>query len=136
MHVLDPKGRNASQTVPGRKKRDTEGNDDVMNNTREDGENAKALAGAEKEELTKLREQVNDLQTKLSEKEELLKSMEMSKNQLNKVHEKLEETKVVVAEKEMLIKSMQLQLSDTKVSLFLLCVFRFSRLCFKDHCLF
>ncbi|KAL1196752.1 Protein MICROTUBULE BINDING PROTEIN 2C [Cardamine amara subsp. amara] len=91
---LSRKGRNASQTVTGRKKIDPDGNDDVTNKSREDGENAKALAGAEMEELIRLREQVNDLQTKLSEKEELLKSMEMSKNQ-----------------------SMQLQLSDTKVKL-------------------
>ncbi|KFK25180.1 hypothetical protein AALP_AA8G076900 [Arabis alpina] len=112
---LSRRGRNASQT--GRKKRDIEGNDDVMNNTREDGENAKALASAEKEELSRLREQVNELQTKLSEKEELLKSIEMSKNQLNEIHEQLKGTKVVVAEKEMLIKSMQLQLSDTKIKL-------------------
>ncbi|CAF1881029.1 BnaC02g01300D [Brassica napus] len=35
------KGRNGSQAVPGRKKRDAE----VVNDTREDGENAKALAG-------------------------------------------------------------------------------------------
>lgn len=124
LHVLYPKGRNASQTVPGRKKRDQEGNDDVMNNSREDDENVKALAGAEKEELSRLREQVNDLQTKLSEKEEVLKSMEMSKNQVNEIHEKLEATKRLVAEKEMLIKSMQLQLSDTKVNLFVLRVFR------------
>uniref|UniRef100_A0A1J3HB04 Protein MICROTUBULE BINDING PROTEIN 2C n=1 Tax=Noccaea caerulescens TaxID=107243 RepID=A0A1J3HB04_NOCCA len=114
---LSRKGRNASQTVPGRKKRDAEGNNDAMNNTREDGENAKALAGADKEELSRLREQVNDLQTKLSEKDELLKSMETSKNQVNEIQGKLEETKRVVAEKEMLIKSMQLQLSDTKIKL-------------------
>lgn len=129
MHVLDQKGRNASQTVPGRKKRDAEGNNDAMNNTREDGENAKALAGADKEELSRLREQVNDLQTKLSEKDELLKSMETSKNQVNEIQGKLEETKRLVAEKEMLIKSMQLQLSDTKVNLSLLCVFSFTRVC-------
>lgn len=117
LHVFDPKGRNASQTVPGRKKRDQEGNDDVMNNSREDDENAKALAGAEKEEMSRLREQVNDLQTKLSEKEEVLKSMEMSKNQVNEIQEKLEATNRLVAEKDMLIKSMQLQLSDTKIKL-------------------
>lgn len=122
MHVLDLKGRNASQTVPGRKKIDPECNDDVTNKSREDVENAKALAGAEKEELSRLREQVNDLQTKLSEKDELLKSLEMSKNQVNEIQEKFEETKRLVAEKEMLIKSMQLQLSDTKVNIFLLCV--------------
>ncbi|KAL1196753.1 Protein MICROTUBULE BINDING PROTEIN 2C [Cardamine amara subsp. amara] len=114
---LSRKGRNASQTVTGRKKIDPDGNDDVTNKSREDGENAKALAGAEMEELIRLREQVNDLQTKLSEKEELLKSMEMSKNQVNEIQTKFEETKRLVAEKEMLIKSMQLQLSDTKVKL-------------------
>lgn len=129
LHVFDPKGRNASQTVPGRKKRDQEGNDDVMNNSREDDENAKALAGAEKEEMSRLREQVNDLQTKLSEKEEVLKSMEMSKNQVNEIQEKLEATNRLVAEKDMLIKSMQLQLSDTKVNLFPLMCLQISPLC-------
>ncbi|EOA21079.1 hypothetical protein CARUB_v10001416mg [Capsella rubella] len=114
---LSRRGRNASQTVPGRKKRDPEDNGDDMNNSLEDGENTKALAGAEKEELSRLREQVSDLQTKLSEKEEALKSMEMSKNQVNETQEKLEATKRLVSEKEMLIKSMQLQLSDTKIKL-------------------
>ncbi|XP_010491433.1 PREDICTED: kinesin-like protein KIF15 [Camelina sativa] len=114
---LSRRGRNGSQTVPGRKKRDPEDNSDIMNNSLEDGENTKALAGAEKEELTRLREQVNDLQTKLSEKEEVFKSMEMSKNQVNDIQEKLEATKRLVAEKDMLIKSMQLQLSDTKIKL-------------------
>ncbi|KAJ0266147.1 Protein MICROTUBULE BINDING PROTEIN 2C [Hirschfeldia incana] len=115
---LSRRGRNASQTVPGRKKRDAEGNNDSVNDAKEVGENAKALAGAEKDELTRLREQVNDLQTKLSEKEEVLKSVEISKkNQVNKVQEKLDETKRLVAEKDTLIKSMQLQLSDTKIKL-------------------
>ncbi|CAH8312775.1 unnamed protein product [Eruca vesicaria subsp. sativa] len=115
---LSRRGRNASQTVPGRKKRDVEGNSDVVNDTKEAGENAKALGGAEKDELTRLREQVNDLQTKLLEKEEVLKSVEMSKrNQVNEIQEKLEETRRLVAEKDTLIKSMQLQLSDTKIKL-------------------
>jgi len=100
-----------------------------MNNSREDDENAKALAGAEKEEMSRLREQVNDLQTKLSEKEEVLKSMEMSKNQVNEIQEKLEATNRLVAEKDMLIKSMQLQLSDTKVNLFPLMCLQISPLC-------
>ncbi|KAF8115639.1 hypothetical protein N665_0025s0106 [Sinapis alba] len=115
---LSRRGRNASQTVPGRKKRDAEGNNDAVNDTKEVGENAKALAGAEKDELTRLREQVNDLQTKLSEKEEVLKSVEVSKkNQVNEIQEKLDETKRLVTEKETLIKSMQLQLSDTRIKL-------------------
>lgn len=115
---LSRRGRNASQTNPGRKKREAEGNNDAVNDAKEVGENATALAGAEKDELTRLREQVNDLQTKLSEKEEVLKSVELSKrNQVNEVQEKLEETKRLVAEKDTLIKSMQLQLSDTKIKL-------------------
>ncbi|KAL0736322.1 hypothetical protein Bca4012_012532 [Brassica carinata] len=115
---LSRRGRNASQTVPGRKKREAEGNNDAVNDTKEVGENAKALAGAEKDELTRLREQVNDLQTKLSEKEEILKSVEVSKkNQVNEIQGKLDETRRLVAEKETLIKSMQLQLSDTKIKL-------------------
>lgn len=116
MHLLDLKGRNASQAVPGRKKRDAEGNNDAVSDAKEVGENAKALAGADKDELSRLREQVNDLQTKLSEKEEVLKSVEISKkNQLNEIQMKLEETSRLVAERDTLIKSMQLQLSDTKV---------------------
>ncbi|XP_018445701.1 protein MICROTUBULE BINDING PROTEIN 2C isoform X2 [Raphanus sativus] len=115
---LSRRGRNASQTVPGRKKRDAEGNSDAVNDAKEVGDNAKALAGAEKDELTRLREQVNDLQTKLSEKEEVLKSVEISKrNQVNEIQVKLDESKRLVAEKETLIKSMQLQLSDTKIKL-------------------
>lgn len=115
---LSRRGRNASQTIPGRKKRETEGNNDAVNDTKEVSENAKALAGAEKDELTRLRELVNDLQTKLSEKEEVLKSVEVSKkNQVNEIQEKLDETKRLVAEKDTLIKSMQLQLSDTKIKL-------------------
>lgn len=115
---LSRRGRNASQAVPGRKKRDAEGNNDAVNDAKEVGENAKALAGADKDELTRLREQVNDLQTKLSEKEEVLKSVEISKkNQLNEIQMKLEETSRLVAERDTLIKSMQLQLSDTKIKL-------------------
>ncbi|CAN8236982.1 unnamed protein product [Cochlearia groenlandica] len=113
---LSRKGRNASHT--GRKKRDTEGNtDDTKNTTREDGGATKALSSAEKEEMSRLREQVNEFQTKLSEKDELLKSMDMSKNQVKDIQVKLEETNRLVAEKETLIKSMQLQLSETKVKL-------------------
>lgn len=136
-HFPDLKGRNASQTVPGRKKRDAEGNSDAVNDAKEVGDNAKALAGAEKDELTRLREQVNDLQTKLSEKEEVLKSVEISKrNQVNEIQVKLDESKRLVAEKETLIKSMQLQLSDTKVHPFCCVFFRLSPLCFTDRCFF
>ena len=69
----------------------------------------------DKEELIALREQVEDLQRKLAEKDELLKSAEISKSQMSAVHDKLDELKQQAAEKDSLIKSTQLQLSDAKV---------------------
>ncbi|XP_010546218.1 PREDICTED: uncharacterized protein LOC104818357 isoform X2 [Tarenaya hassleriana] len=116
--VPDLRGRNASQPIPGRKKRDPEGNNDGKSENKEqDGENVRALATAEREEMKSLREKVDELQRKLLEKDELLKSMELSKNQVNETHAKLEEMKRLVTEKESFIKSMQSQLSDTKFKL-------------------
>ncbi|KAJ6396272.1 hypothetical protein OIU77_021323 [Salix suchowensis] len=73
--------------------------------------------GKDAEELIALREQVEDLQRKLLEKDELLKSEEVSKNQLNAVHAKFDEVKLQVADKDSLIKSTQLQLSNAKIKL-------------------
>ena len=70
-----------------------------------------------------LKEQVDDLQRKLSEKDELLKSAEISKNQMNAVHVKLDELQHQAAEKDSLIKSTQLKLSDAKVPNYWLCCF-------------
>ncbi|KAF2312900.1 hypothetical protein GH714_040960 [Hevea brasiliensis] len=69
------------------------------------------------EELVRLREQIEDLQRKLLEKDELLKSAEISKNQMNVVYTTLDELKHEAAEKDSIIKSTQLQLSDAKIKL-------------------
>jgi predicted nuclease with TOPRIM domain len=67
------------------------------------------------EELAKLKEQVEELQLKLREKDELLKSAENSRDQMNTVNAKLDEMKHQVSEKEYSLKYAQQQLSDAKV---------------------
>ncbi|KAF5933789.1 hypothetical protein HYC85_029960 [Camellia sinensis] len=68
----------------------------------------------DREELIALKEQVEDLQRKLLEKEELLKSAEISKTQMTSMKAKFEELKHQATNKDSLIKSTQLQLCDAK----------------------
>lgn len=56
-----------------------------------------------------------DLQRKLSEKDELLKSAEISEGKLKSEIAKLDELKQQVSEKDFVAKSTQQQLSDAKV---------------------
>lgn len=118
------KGRNTAQSIPTKKRRDHGEKDQGRNGSNnQDGcadgfslFSSRAVASEkDKEELIALREQVEDLQRKLAEKDELLKSAEISKSQMSAVHDKLDELKQQVAEKDSLIKSTQLQLSDAKV---------------------
>ncbi|KAB1200334.1 hypothetical protein CJ030_MR0G007607 [Morella rubra] len=122
--VTETKGRNGAQSIPMKKKRDTgekDQNKDTSNNL--DAESfsvfsSRALAAEkDREELFMLKEQVEDLKTRLSEKDELLKSAEILKNQTNAVHAKLDDLKHQAAEKDSLIKSTQKQLSDAKIKL-------------------
>lgn len=64
-----------------------------------------------------LREQVEDLQKKLLEKDELLKEVEISKNEVVSIRAKLDEMKKEYAEKDSLLKSTQAQLADAKVNI-------------------
>ncbi|XP_002514605.2 protein MICROTUBULE BINDING PROTEIN 2C [Ricinus communis] len=122
--MTDPKGRNASQSIPTKKKKEHGDKDrGKSGGNNQDSDNfsifsSRSLASEKDiEELVTLREQVEDLQRKLAEKDELLKSAEISKNQMNDVHGKLDELKHQAAEKDSLIKSIQLQLSDAKIKL-------------------
>lgn len=72
------------------------------------------LSEKDREELMALRDQVEDLKRQLSEKDELLKSAELSKNEMASIQTKFDEIKSEAAEKDSLIKSTQLQLSDAK----------------------
>ena len=124
LQVTETKGRNTAQSIPTKKRRDHGEKDQSRNGSNnQDGcadsfslFSSRAMASEkEKEELIALREQVEDLQRKIAEKDELLKSAEISKSQMSAVHAKLDELKQQVAEKDSLIKSTQLQLSDAKV---------------------
>lgn len=72
----------------------------------------------EREELVTLKEQVEDLQKKLLEKDELLKSAENSRNQVNDLKAKLDDLIHQASEKDSLLKSTQRQLSDAKVAFY------------------
>ncbi|XP_057480101.1 protein MICROTUBULE BINDING PROTEIN 2C-like [Actinidia eriantha] len=124
--IIDTKGRNVAQSIPTKKRRDYADKDQGNNaSNNEDGSSdsfsifsSRAVpTEKDREELIALREQIEDLQRKLLEKDELLKSAEISKTQMNSVHAKLEELKLQAAEKDSLIKSTQLQLSDAKIKL-------------------
>lgn len=124
MQISDAKGRNAAQSIPTKKRRDPTDKDQGRNSSNNQDEccdsfsifSSRALqSDKDGEELIALREQVEDLQRKLLEKDELLKSAEISKTQFSSIHAKLEELKLQAAEKDSLIKSTQQQLSDTKV---------------------
>ncbi|XP_043715695.1 protein MICROTUBULE BINDING PROTEIN 2C isoform X2 [Telopea speciosissima] len=116
----ESKGRKAAQSIPTRKQRDTE-DKDPSKNTSPDGFSlfsSKALAlEKDSEDLIVLQKQVEDLQKKLLEKDELLKSEVSSKNQMTEAHAKIEEQRRLIAEKDSLIKSAHSQLSDAKIKL-------------------
>ncbi|XP_030440316.2 protein MICROTUBULE BINDING PROTEIN 2C [Syzygium oleosum] len=121
--VNEPKVRNAAQSIPAKKRRDTGDKEQGRNESgsNQDADNfsiysSRGLA-AEREESVLLRGQVEDLQRKLLEKEELLKSAEVLKNQMNSVHAQVEELKHEASQKDSFIKSIQIQLSDAKIKL-------------------
>lgn len=114
--INEPKGRNAAQSIPTKKRRDP-GDKDQSKNASNNADADSFSSFSSRAELLMLKEQVDDLQRKLSEKDELLKSAEISKNQMNAVHVKLDELQHQAAEKDSLIKSTQLKLSDAKIKL-------------------
>lgn len=122
MKLTELKGRNAAQSIPARKRKDHGDKDQGKNGSNDQDAESFSLFSSrslatdkDREELDSLRGQVEDLQRKLSEKDELLKSAEATKNQMTAVHSRLDELNHQATEKDSLIKSTQLQLSDAKV---------------------
>lgn len=119
---IEQKGRNNAQSIPNKKKKghgDKDQGHNVDNNPDADAfamfSSSSLVCERDKEELNALREQVEDLQKKLLEKDELLKSAEMSKDQMNSVYAKLDALSLQYSEKDSMIKSIHSQLSDAKV---------------------
>ncbi|XP_028763604.1 protein MICROTUBULE BINDING PROTEIN 2C isoform X2 [Neltuma alba] len=122
--TADSKGRNTSQSIPARKKKDhgeKEQSKNDSNNLDTDSLptfSSRALTSEkEREELVMLKEQVEDLQRKLLEKDEHLKSADNSRIQLTDLKTKIDELMRQSSEKDSLLKSTQHQLSDAKIKL-------------------
>ncbi|XP_019153095.1 PREDICTED: GRIP domain-containing protein RUD3 isoform X2 [Ipomoea nil] len=117
----EAKGRNASQSILTKRQRDQNknvgSNLDGCSDSLSGLSSRSSLSEKEREELTALREQVEDLQRKLLEKDELLKEVENSKNEIASLHSKLDEMQKEFAEKDSLLRSTQMQLSDAKIKL-------------------
>ncbi|KAF4351530.1 hypothetical protein F8388_020736 [Cannabis sativa] len=117
--VSEPKGRNAAQSIPRRKKREHVDKNGTNNTDAEAFSifSSKGLTADDREELDLLKGQVEDLQRKLLEKDESLKSADDLKNQMSAIHAELDNLKLQISEKDSFIKSTQRQLSDAKISL-------------------
>ncbi|MCL7035579.1 hypothetical protein MKW94_009530 [Papaver nudicaule] len=123
--ITDPKGmKKAAQSVPSKKHRDCLCGDHDKNK----GKNAKSYelptcnsrASTKvnsREEFIKLQERVEQLQRKLSEKDELLKSAQVSMKQMAALNADVSKMKKQVTGKDSLIESTHLKLSDTQVKL-------------------
>ncbi|KAK3000941.1 hypothetical protein RJ639_021841 [Escallonia herrerae] len=118
--TTETKGRYAAQSIPTKKRRDL-GDKELGKNTSDNrGDSfsifSSSVLPAEKDgdELLALREQVEDLQRKLSEKDELLESAE---KEMTSVRAKLDEAKHQASEKDSVLKTTQSQLSDAKIKL-------------------
>ncbi|KAL8474782.1 hypothetical protein ACS0TY_031281 [Phlomoides rotata] len=111
-------GRSAA---PLAKKNRDEGDKDQNRNNQDDSNSNSTstalLSEKDREELMALQAQVEDLKRQLSEKDELLKSAELSKSEMISIQKKIDELKIEAAEKDSQIKSTQLQLSDAKIKL-------------------
>ncbi|KAH7674361.1 hypothetical protein IHE45_08G068000 [Dioscorea alata] len=106
-------GRKAGQIGSARKRRDNRDNEDY------DGLSTISSKDAQKDrdEVIKLLQDVNELQKKLSEKEEALKSAEDLLNQMSTAYASLEDLRSQVAEKDSLVKSSNLELYNVKIRL-------------------
>ncbi|TVU11637.1 hypothetical protein EJB05_45234 [Eragrostis curvula] len=119
----DLKSVKTPQTEMAKKRRDPE--DTVKKSAPEsNGENGSvvplSVSGAEnkpKDELAVLREQIDELQKKLVEKEEALRSAESLVGEMNAAYLTVDELRRQVAEKEALIRSTNSHLQDAKIML-------------------
>ncbi|PIA63266.1 hypothetical protein AQUCO_00200945v1 [Aquilegia coerulea] len=110
------KGRKTSQSIPAKKRGDY-GENGTSKKYSTDEYSILTPRTSAGEPLLMLREQVESLQKKLLEKDELLKSTENTMGHMTSLQVKLDELNCRVAEKDALIRSVHLQLSDAKVKL-------------------
>lgn len=121
LQASDLKSVRSPQSVSAKKRRDP-GDVAKKGTSDSNGDNGSvvplSLSGAEnkpKDEVAVLREQIEDLQKKLLEKEEALRSAESSVNEMNAAYATIDELRRLVTDKEALIRFTNSQLHDAKV---------------------
>uniref|UniRef100_A0A6V7QQU7 Protein MICROTUBULE BINDING PROTEIN 2C n=1 Tax=Ananas comosus var. bracteatus TaxID=296719 RepID=A0A6V7QQU7_ANACO len=118
--AADTKAGRTAHSISAKKRRDHGENAQKSNQDADNGDDysiilSKAMAAEkDREEMAMLREQISDLQKKLLEKDEALKSAENTVNQMSASYGILEEQ---VAEKDSLLKSTTSQLQNAKILL-------------------
>ncbi|KAK7292148.1 hypothetical protein RIF29_07875 [Crotalaria pallida] len=122
--ATDLKGRNIGQSIHVKKKRDHGEKEQGKNGGNHSEADSFSVFSSrdwtsekDREDFVILKEQVEELQKKLWEKDELLKSAENSREQVNAFKAKLEELKHQTLEKDSLLKYTQQQLTDAKIKL-------------------
>ncbi|XP_073010704.1 protein MICROTUBULE BINDING PROTEIN 2C isoform X2 [Typha latifolia] len=124
--VANSKGGKTIQSASAKKRRDLGENNASESKKDTNGDDYSIMPSRDlvpenvqkdREELAMLREQINDLQNKLLEKDEALKSAENSINQMNAAYSMLDGLRHQVTEKDSLIKSTNSQLHNAKIML-------------------
>jgi TolA-binding protein len=125
LQAADLRSAKTSQSVSAKKRRDPGGDAGKEDKPASNGENGSvmpmALPGAETKpkdisDIGALREQIDELQKQLLEKEEALRSAENTVSEMNAVYSTIDELRRQVTEKEALIKYTNSQLHNVKVS--------------------
>ncbi|KAG6472627.1 hypothetical protein ZIOFF_070101 [Zingiber officinale] len=116
--TTEAKGARETPTFSAKKQRDL---DNTQRNKQSDSCNGFTIETEKilraQEELNVLREQINDLQRKILEKDEALKSAESEINQMKAAYISIDELRIQIAEKDSMVKSINSQLSNAKNSL-------------------
>ncbi|XP_042445612.1 protein MICROTUBULE BINDING PROTEIN 2C-like isoform X2 [Zingiber officinale] len=118
LKTTEAKGARETPTFSAKKQRDL---DNTQRNKQSDSCNGFTIETEKilraQEELNVLREQINDLQRKILEKDEALKSAESEINQMKAAYISIDELRIQIAEKDSMVKSINSQLSNAKNSL-------------------
>ncbi|KAG6468290.1 hypothetical protein ZIOFF_072914 [Zingiber officinale] len=119
LQATEAKGGRANSTVSVKKQRDFE--DNAQRNKQKDSSIGFTVETEklqkDQEELNILKEQINDLQRKILEKDEALESADSEINQLRVTNISIDELRAQIAEKDSMVKSNNSLLNNAKISL-------------------
>ncbi|KAL8141874.1 hypothetical protein V2J09_014906 [Rumex salicifolius] len=117
---IDSRGKSSAKSVPAKSRGDLTEKDQskIADNDAEGGDGVSLLSlEQDTEELIAMKQQVEDLQNKLLEKDELLKAADDAKNEMNLLKSNHDELRRKVAERDSVVQSTGHDLSDAKIKL-------------------